>query len=141
MVPLATAQAHAPARKRILVIEDNADAASVLSQLLSLHGHEVHVASSGTEGVERARLLQPQAVLCDIGLPGLDGYGVARALRQDPGLRQVLLVALTGYASPEVREQVLAAGFDRHLVKPADAQQLYEVLDQGVPGRHLRQDS
>jgi PAS domain S-box-containing protein len=114
-----------PAR-RVLVVEDNDDAREMLRNLLHLFGHEVHEACDGASGVEQARRLRPDAVLIDIGLPGMDGYEVARRIRAAvPGAR---LVALTGYGQPEDRERALAAGFDVHLVKPVDPDQLQRLL-------------
>jgi two-component system CheB/CheR fusion protein len=135
--PAAAAQAPlAPARRarRVLVIEDNEDAAETLQAALELNGHEVAVAFDGPRGLERARAFGPEAVLCDIGLPGMDGYAVARAFRSDAALRDVALVALTGYALPEDVERAKAAGFDRHLAKPPDLATLERVLSE-LPGR------
>jgi CheY-like chemotaxis protein len=112
--------------RRVLVIEDNDDAREMLRNLLRLFGHEVHEACDGAVGLEEARRLRPDAALIDIGLPGMDGYEVARRIRADlPGAR---LVALTGYGQPEDRERALAAGFDVHLVKPVDPDQLQRLL-------------
>ena len=91
-------------------------------------GHEVEVSRSGPEGIRRAREFAPEIVLCDIGLPGLDGYGVARAFREDPALREVYLVALSGYAAPDDVARAHEAGFDRHLGKPMDAEALQELV-------------
>jgi CheY-like chemotaxis protein len=108
----------------VLVIEDNADAAEVMCELIGLFGHRAEVASSGPEGIEAARRLRPDVVLCDIGLPGLDGYAVARELRADPATAGVRLVALTGYSGPAERQRSREAGFDLHLVKPVDPSEL-----------------
>src|SRR5262245_27783532 len=91
--------------RRVLVIEDNDDAAEMLVEVLALDGHTVTRAQSGPEGLERARENKPDVVLCDVGLPGMTGYEVARAFRDDAALRDVFLVALTGYASPEDRQR------------------------------------
>jgi PAS domain S-box-containing protein len=116
------------ARRRVLVIEDNVDSADSLRAVLELGGHSVEVAHTGPDGLERARECSPEVVLCDIGLPGLDGYEVARAFRADPRLRAAYLVALSGYAGPEDVARARAAGFDRHLAKPVDADGLQEVV-------------
>lgn len=108
----------APRPRRILLIEDNLDAADSLRLALELEGHQVAVAHDGPQGLERARQLTPEVVLCDIGLPDMDGYAVARALRREPGLRDAFLIALTGYAQPEDQQRALEAGFDAHLTKP-----------------------
>jgi PAS domain S-box-containing protein len=117
------------ARKlRVLVIEDNHDAADTLCLLLELLGHEVQVAYTGLDGVKAAAAWRPEIVLSDIGLPGLDGYEVARRLRKQPGLEKTMLVALTGYGQDEDRRHSKEAGFDFHLVKPADPAVLQRVL-------------
>ncbi|MCK6549177.1 response regulator, partial [Myxococcota bacterium] len=107
-----------PTARRVLVIEDNVDGADSLREILELEGHVVDVAYDGPTGLEKARRTRPEVVLCDLGLPGLDGYGVARALRQEPWARDRRLVALTGYALPEDRRRTAEAGFDLHLSKP-----------------------
>jgi len=129
----APAPTHSPspgggARRRVLVVDDNVDSADSLSELLQTCGHEVDVCYRGEHALARARQFGPDTVLCDIGLPGMDGYDVARAMRDDPALRAMRLIALTGYASPEDREKAFAAGFDKHLVKPPSLEQLERVL-------------
>jgi PAS domain S-box-containing protein len=116
------------AARRILIIEDNADARIMLRQLLETAGHEVHEASDGRKGLELALTLRPDVALIDLGLPGLDGYEIARQLRAADERRKILLVAVTGYGSPEDRERSLLAGFDVHLVKPVDPDMLAGVL-------------
>ncbi|HZT82776.1 MAG TPA: ATP-binding protein, partial [Gemmataceae bacterium] len=120
----------APARKalRILMVEDNRDAAESLRLFLQLSGHEVAVAHTGPAGVEAARRFHPDVVLCDIGLPGMDGYGVAGALRHDHQTARTRLIALTGYGQEEDRRRAFAAGFDVHLTKPVDPADLQRVL-------------
>jgi CheY-like chemotaxis protein len=113
---------------RILIVEDNKDAANSLSILLEVLGHEVKVAYTGPAGVEAAREWRPDVVLCDIGLPGLDGYGVARELRLNPTTARVRLLALTGYGQEEDKRRSREAGFDYHLVKPADPEELHRLL-------------
>src|SRR5690606_16727446 len=109
----------------IVVIEDNLDAAALLQTLLEMMGHEVHAAYDGVAGVEIARRIRPNVVLSDLGLPGqLDGYAVARTLRAEPELEGTFLVALSGYGQQEDRQRSAAAGFDDHLVKPADYESL-----------------
>jgi PAS domain S-box-containing protein len=115
-------------RRRVLVIEDNIDAAESLKEALELGDHEVSVAHNGFEGIQRARELKPDVVLCDIGLPGADGYSVARAFRSDATLRSAFLVALTGYAGPEDQQRAAEAGFQGHLAKPATLEKLERVL-------------
>ena len=113
---------------RVLVVEDNRDAADSLKMLLRLMGHDTRVAYTGPEGLKTATEWVPDLVLCDIGLPGLDGYGVARALRMDPKTNHLRLLALTGYGSDEDRRLSREAGFDEHLTKPVAPQVLQEYL-------------
>jgi PAS domain S-box-containing protein len=115
-------------RLRILVVEDNADAAESLRRLLDLHGHEVRVADNGIDGVAEAKRCHPDAVVCDIGLPGMDGYAVATALRGDPETARARLIAVTGYGRAEDRARALSSGFDDHIVKPADPEVLLRKL-------------
>ena len=131
--PARVAEPHAPApraqrTRRVLVIEDNPDAAESLRDVLELSRHTVELAYSGFSGIEKARTFGPDVVLCDIGLPGMDGYEVAKALRHDPELRSVKLVALTGYAAPDDIAKAQEAGFDDHLAKPPSFEQLEGVL-------------
>jgi signal transduction histidine kinase/ActR/RegA family two-component response regulator len=118
-----------PARPvRVLVVEDNVDAADSLATLLRLWGHEVEVVHDGLEALEVARAYQPEVVLLDIGLPGLDGYQVAERLRGEVGLRNALLVAMTGYGQPEDRQRSHEAGIDHHFVKPVEPYVLRNLL-------------
>ncbi len=114
--------------RRILVVEDNADAAFTMRDFLELSGHEVQVAASGLDGVQAARAFQPEIVLCDIGLPGMNGFEVAAALRRDPTTSAAKLIAVTGYGGDEDRRRSKEAGFDLHLTKPVDPAQLRAVL-------------
>jgi CheY-like chemotaxis protein len=117
-----------PSGLRILVVDDNQDAADTLSDLLSLWGHEVRVAYTGLDALAITREYRPDAVLLDIGLPGLDGYEVAREIRGDASLSGIRLLAITGYGQDEDRERSLAAGFNEHLTKPVDPQALERLL-------------
>ncbi|OFX19357.1 MAG: hypothetical protein A2V77_19180 [Anaeromyxobacter sp. RBG_16_69_14] len=116
--------------QRVLVIEDNLDAAQTMKEALELNDHVVELAYTGTEGLEKARTFRPDVVLCDIGLPGMNGFEVARAMRTDADhdLRSVTLIALTGYAHPEDIEQAKSAGFDLHLAKPPDLEALERCM-------------
>ena len=116
------------AGRRVLIIEDNLDAADSLRVMLQLCGHEVEVALNGADGIELARALRPEVVLCDLGLPHLDGVGVAEAIRADPALRGVRLIAITGYGGPEDVERALRAGFDAYVTKPADLSRLLQLV-------------
>lgn len=114
---------------RVLVVEDNSDAAEALELLLTMMGHEVRVTRTGTDGAILAKEFRPHLILCDIGLPGgMDGFAVAKALRLDPIVADTYIVALTGYGQPEDRVKALDAGFDVHLTKPVDGASLDRVF-------------
>jgi signal transduction histidine kinase/ActR/RegA family two-component response regulator len=115
-------------RRRVLVIEDNADSAETLKDLLEIMGHEVTLAFDGVTGLEAVRQVHPEVVFCDIGLPGMSGWEVAQTLRTDRNRRHMRLVALTGYAAPEDERRAQETGFDRFLAKPADFEELEAVL-------------
>ncbi|HEX6861349.1 MAG TPA: response regulator, partial [Thermoanaerobaculia bacterium] len=103
-------------------------AAATLRDFLELSGHEVETANSGTDGLQAAREFHPEVVLCDLGLPGMDGYQVAAALRRDPETASAKLIAVTGYGREEDRRKSKEAGFDLHLTKPVDPVQLRLLL-------------
>jgi signal transduction histidine kinase len=105
---------------RLLVVDDNKDAAITLAMLLRLRGHEVRIAHNGAKALEIATDYKPEVIFLDIGMPGMDGYDVARNMRSRPGLENVFLVALTGWGQQSDRLRATEAGFDRHLTKPAD---------------------
>lgn len=128
----ATAQApRTNASRLILIIDDNVDAAASLGMLLELSGNEVLLAHSGEEGILVARQHRPTAIIIDIGLPGMDGYQVAQELRQEPWGRHVRLIALTGWGQTRDKEAAAAAGFDYHLTKPADADEVHQLIATG----------
>jgi PAS domain S-box-containing protein len=114
---------------RVLVVEDNADSAEMLSVMLELHGYETAIASDGLAALEEAQRFQPNAILCDIGLPGMTGYEVAQRVRALPVKVQPRMVALTGYGQDDDRRRAADAGFDHHLVKPVEPQALFALLD------------
>jgi PAS domain S-box-containing protein len=116
------------APRRVLVIEDNEDAANTLREVLELDEHVVEVAYTGREGLARAQAFHPDVVLCDIGLPEMDGYEVARTIRADPELGGVALVAVSGYAQPEDVAAAKEAGFEAHLAKPPSLEALERTL-------------
>ena len=119
---------HGPtSARRILVVDDNKDAAQSLGLLLKLSGHAVRTAYDGPSALETARTDPPEIVLLDIGLPRMDGLEVARRMRQELGLKDTLLVALTGYGQEEDRRRSQEAGFNAHLVKPLDLEELRAV--------------
>jgi CheY-like chemotaxis protein len=115
-------------RRRVLIVDDNKDAAEWLATLLGLSGHETHVAHDGVEAVRAAERLRPDAVLLDIGLPRIDGYEVCRRMRQQPWGRDLMIVALTGWGQDEDRQKSREAGFNTHLVKPVDDEVLLNLL-------------
>jgi signal transduction histidine kinase/CheY-like chemotaxis protein len=122
-----SAAGPAPRRRRIVVVEDLADARATLTTLLELLGHEVQAAADGERAVEMILAMRPDVALVDVGLPGIDGHEVARRVRAAVG-GAVYLVALTGYGQPYDRERAHQAGFDRHMVKPVDAAELERAL-------------
>jgi two-component system CheB/CheR fusion protein len=126
--PRSTGTLLAAARRRVLLIDDNADAAQTLADVLEVLGHEVAIAADGRSGIARARELRPEVVICDLGLPGVNGYDVARALRQDEALRTTRLIALSGYGMPEDKQRAIEAGFETHLTRPAPLDQLAALL-------------
>jgi CheY-like chemotaxis protein len=116
----------------ILVIEDNLDEARSIAGVLEMEGHRVHVATDGRAGIAKAHELKPEVILCDIGLPDVDGYQVARTLRVDER-SSARLIALTGYARPEDRRRAREAGFDAHIAKPPSLEALLDMLGGGGP--------
>ena len=115
-------------KHRVLVVDDNVDAAESLAQLLNLEGHSTQIAYTSRVALDRFEQFEPDVVLLDIGLPEMDGYEVAHRLRQRMGSRPVTLVALTGYGQREDRDRAIAAGFDEHLVKPVGFDELQRIL-------------
>jgi signal transduction histidine kinase/ActR/RegA family two-component response regulator len=118
--------------RRVLVVDDNADAANTLCSILELFGHKVRCVYDGVSTLAVAESFRPDVILLDIGLPGMDGYAVARAIRAHPALRSTRLIAVTGYGQGTDRERSLAAGFDQHLTKPVDADRLHRLLMRDV---------
>jgi PAS domain S-box-containing protein len=130
-------------QRRILVVDDNPDAADALALNLGATGHQVRVVSDGPAALDMAREFKPEVVLLDLGLPGMDGYEVGRRLKAEPGLGSFVLIAITGYGREEDRHRTQAAGFDHHLVKPVTAEAILAVLNQppapppSAPRRHV----
>jgi CheY-like chemotaxis protein/two-component sensor histidine kinase len=123
------AAADGPARpRRVLIVDDNPDAADTLALILRARGHLVRTASDGPSALTEAAAFRPEVVLLDIGLPGMDGYEVARRLRAMPEAAGATLAALTGYNRDEDRRRAAEAGFDRHLTKPADPMEVQKLL-------------
>jgi CheY-like chemotaxis protein len=119
---------------RVLVVDDNPDAATSLSMLLRIQGHEVFSAHDGAGGLRAAEAHRPDVVLLDIGLPGMTGYEVARRIRNEPWGRSMRLVALSGWGQEESRQRSLEVGFDVHLTKPADPSDIERVVS-GAPDK------
>jgi PAS domain S-box-containing protein len=115
-------------RRRVLIVEDSLDARESLRALLEVAGHEVDTAEDARRGLEKLRAFRPEVALIDLGLPGVDGYALARAAREDAATRDTYLVALTGYGQPEDQRRALAAGFDLHVTKPVDPDRLEDLL-------------
>lgn len=145
-LPLMTTEPHEPevpadvepqptasSDHRLLVVDDNEDAAVSLAMLLRLRGHEVRIAHDGPSALAMAKTYLPNLVFLDIGMPGMDGYEVARQMRQHPGLESVVLAALTGWGQQEDRLRTAEAGFDCHLVKPPEPKALESLLDELKP--------
>jgi PAS domain S-box-containing protein len=128
--PAAETRAGAVRAKRVLVVDDNTDIAGTLALLLEESGHTVAVAHDGPSALAKAEEVEPELILLDIGLPGMDGYEVAKQLRQNPRTRSILLAALTGYGQAGDRARAQAAGFDKHFVKPVDIDALEAFVNE-----------
>ncbi|MET0963133.1 MAG: response regulator [Noviherbaspirillum sp.] len=123
---------------RILLVDDNEDASASMADLLALYGHEVRTAGDGMQALEAAAQFAPQLVLSDIGLPGMDGYALAPALRRLAGARPMVLAAVTGYGQPSDRARAISAGFDHHLTKPLGADALLKFIDEQLDQPHVK---
>jgi CheY-like chemotaxis protein len=126
--PSGAGDALSAVRRRVLVADDNRDAADTLGMLLELYGHEVRVAHSGNAALEMAQTFRPDVALLDIGMPDLDGYAVARNLRVENSCPDIVLIALTGYGQDGDKARARAAGFDHHLTKPVDPSKLEALI-------------
>lgn len=115
-------------RKKILVVDDNVDAADTLQALLGMDGFDVTTAHDGLAAVAAAKAGSPDIIVMDIGMPGMDGYDAARMIRQEPGAEKILLIALTGWGESTDKNRASQAGFDHHLVKPVDYEMLIKCL-------------
>jgi CheY-like chemotaxis protein len=124
-----------PEKLRILIVDDNADAAQMLALVLSASGHEVLVENGPQRAIERAQVEVPDVCLLDIGLPDMDGNELARRLRAQPETSHTVLIAVTGYGQEQDRKNASAAGFNHHFVKPLDAERLIGVLNAISAGR------
>jgi CheY-like chemotaxis protein/anti-sigma regulatory factor (Ser/Thr protein kinase) len=124
-----------PTGHRLLIVDDNQDAANSLAKLLELQGHEARVAFSGLAALAELQTYTPDVIFLDIGMPGMDGYEVARQIRQFPRLERVLLAALTGWGQKEDRRRTAEAGFDHHLIKPPEPKAIEDLLARLKPNR------
>lgn len=114
--------------KRILIVDDNVQAADVASELLDLYGYQTAVAYGGQQGLQTAEAFVPDVILLDLGMPGMDGFQVAAALRARADLRDVALVAYSAWGDPATRQRAQAAGFDQHLTKPASMEEILGTI-------------
>jgi CheY-like chemotaxis protein/anti-sigma regulatory factor (Ser/Thr protein kinase) len=130
-----TGTAAAPVARRVLVVDDNRDAAETLAMVLETFGHQVRKAHDGPQGLSLLQEFQPELAVLDIGLPGMDGYELARRLRSHPLVPGVRLVAVTGYGHALDRAKAMAAGFDEHFVKPVEAETLAAAIDRLTAAR------
>ena len=132
-MPMSVPATKPVTKRRILVVDDNLDAALSLSRLIALLGHDVNVARDGNSALFIARSMRPDFVLLDIGLPGSDGFQVAEALRREPGLGTLKIIAVTGRGEEEDRERSQEAGIDYYLLKPIDVPFLESLLGKAIP--------
>jgi CheY-like chemotaxis protein len=133
--PMTSSTIHA--EKRVLLIDDNVDAASMMQALLTAFGFTVEAANGGVEGLALAPSFLPHVIFLDLGMPVMNGYEVAVALRKMPLFEDVFLLALTGWNDQDTRAAVIGAGFDRHLVKPPNFQQILDILHQHFESRQV----
>ncbi len=113
----------------VIMIDDNKDLNDITCQLLRVLGYDTISALSGAEGISKAKENKPHVILCDIGIPGMNGYEISKYIRQDDKLKDIYLIAISGYSSEKDIEQSLEAGFDEHLSKPIDLGVLKKTLD------------
>ncbi len=113
---------------KVLIIDDNKDLSEIMCDLIGFLGHKTICSPDGKDGIAKAKEHHPDIIICDIGLPVMDGYEVAQQLRRDDEIKETFLIALSGYAGPEDRKRSREAGFDRHLAKPADISAIERVI-------------
>lgn len=121
--------------QRILVVDDNSEAADISAELLELHGYRTAVAYNGLTGLEAVRTFEPDAVLLDLGMPGMDGYQVAAALRAVPDFDNVALIAFTAWGDVVTRQRVIDTGFDAHVIKPANLDRILTAVRDALASR------
>jgi CheY-like chemotaxis protein len=134
-VPLVQEAGHDGRRTQVLVVDDNQDAADSLAALLEIEGFDVRTVYDGAAALAAAGQRQPDMIIMDLGMPGMDGYETARAIRQQPGAERILLLALTGWGQNDARRRTTEAGFDHHLVKPVELEQIIRLAG----ARHNRE--
>ena len=115
--------------RRVLVVDDNQDAADALAMLVRTWGHDVRVAYSGEQGLQAARDFQPEVCLLDLGMPGMSGFELAARLREEPTTAGAVLTAVSGWGDHETRRRAIEAGFEHHLLKPSNIEMLRAILD------------
>jgi CheY-like chemotaxis protein len=121
--------------KRILVVDDNNEAADITAELLGMYGYDTAVAYAGRAGLEAARTFQPDVILLDLGMPGMDGYHVGAALRALPDFDHVALIAFTAWGDAVTRQRVRDTGFDEHIIKPASVDMILKAVTKGLAAR------
>jgi CheY-like chemotaxis protein len=121
--------------KRILVVDDNNEAADITAELLGMYGYQTTVAYAGRPGLEAARTFAPDVILLDLGMPGMDGYQVAGALRALPDFDHVTLIAFTAWGDALTRQRVRDTGFDEHIIKPASLDHILQAITKGMATR------
>jgi len=126
--PTRANESAVPAKRKMLVVDDNRDVASSLGMFLQLMGHDVGVAHDGEQAIRLAEAFRPQTILLDLGMPGMDGYEVCRRIRNTDWGKKMRLIAITGWGQDEDRRKSAMAGFDMHLVKPVDPETLAQLL-------------
>jgi CheY-like chemotaxis protein len=126
-------EAHRPERLRILVVDDNVEGGHLLGALLSQRGHSVAMAATGEDAVRLAKEFMPHVGMFDIAMPGMNGYALAAEMRRDPDHRDMFLIAVTGWGEEQDRQKALDAGFDAHVIKPADLDELNALLTGRFP--------
>ncbi len=127
-----------PRTQRVLIVEDNGDSAQTLRMILGIWGHDAWVAQTGDEALDLAREHRPDVILLDLGLPDMDGYTVARAIRVDPWLREATILAMTGQDGEEIVREAKAAGIDHYLLKPIRLEALERLLTDLAENRDAR---
>ncbi len=127
-------------KQRVLIVDDNEDASATLASLLEMLGFRVRSATDGATAVELARTFAPDAILLDIGLPGMNGYDVCRKLKNLPELCATTVIALTGYGQADDRRRTREAGFDFHLVKPVDVGEIRKLIALGSQPKREKEE-